>query len=62
MANTQVNIYRSGGAWYFSAWVDDEYDTNDVLEADSETDARAEALALYPGATVKRVADVEATS
>lgn len=53
-----INIYRASGQWCYAAWISREYDHSDTLEASSEEEARAEVLAMFPGADVRRVADV----
>lgn len=54
-----VKIYRHGGVWCYAAWLDGEYDHSDSMpDADSEEDARAEVLAMWPDASVRRVDDV----
>lgn len=55
---TAVNIYRAGGDWCYRADDSDGYDHSDVLDADSETEARAEVALMFPAATVVRVADI----
>lgn len=54
---TVVNIYRHSGVWCYAAWSGCEYDHSDTLDAESETDAEAEARKMFPAAFVRRVAD-----
>ena len=59
MNNAIVNIYRSSGEWCYAAFLGREYDSSGSLESDSECDSIAEVLRMLPGATVRRVADVD---
>lgn len=53
----QVNIYRNRNKWAYALWVDGEFDSSDSLDAETEAEARTEAVRLFPGADVRRVAD-----
>ena len=53
---TKVNIYRSGNTWYGARWINGEYDGCDELEAETETEAIAEAATI--GDVVRRVDDI----
>ena len=56
---TVVNIYRHGGVWCYAAWIDGAFDHSDAMpDADSEEDARAEVLAIWPDASVRFLDDV----
>lgn len=57
---TTINIYRSNGDWYGARWIDGEYDGSDLLEAETEAEAYAEAAQLADPVEVRRVPDVEA--
>lgn len=52
---TRINIYRSSNTWCYAAWLGGDYDHSDTLDADSEADAEAEVLTMFPGADVRRV-------
>lgn len=54
-----VNIYRSAGQWCYALWIDGEHDHSDTLpDCDSEEEARADVVAMWPDATIERVDDV----
>lgn len=53
----QVNIYRNRNQWAYALWIDGEFDSSDTLDAETESEARAEATALFPDAEIGRVED-----
>ena len=49
----QANVYTMGGRWFYSLWINGEYDHNDVLEAETAAQARAEVWSVWPDADVR---------
>ncbi len=61
MNSTKVNVYKSGGEWFYALVVGGEVDHSDPLDIDaSATDAEAiaAARAMCPGASVQRIDDI----
>lgn len=52
-----INIYRNNGEWCYAAFIGGEFDSSDTLDAENETEARAEVSAMFPGSAIKRVED-----
>lgn len=55
-----VCIYRAAGQWCYAARDVDGHDHSDTLDATTGAEARAEVAAMFPGAAIRRVADVTA--
>lgn len=55
--NAVVNIYKNRSEWCYAMFINNEFDHSDVLDdCESEHDANAAAARLFPGATIRRVA------
>lgn len=57
MTSTTINIYQDAGEWYGARWIAGEYDGCDVIDAETEEEARATVLREFPGAEIVRVDD-----
>lgn len=53
-ARIKINVYRSGGEWYFARWIDGEYDGSDLLDIPSDA---SDAEAIRAGYTAELSAD-----
>jgi hypothetical protein len=61
MTVNQVNFYRVGNRWAYSAWTGSECDHCDMLDAETAAEARAEVEALFPAAQILRLGDEDET-